>query len=352
MNGRVNDSGKTSSPAKKKREPRSRDLFSSTRPYLIDTILPSECVHLLGGPSGAGKTRWMFQLIETWRKGESVFGFPSHPVPFVYIATDRSYSSVSGLLRSLGIDPERVPIFPAQDLEPESGYSINWLLRQIEKEFPDAKLLIIETIAAFINERNVNDYNTVGRFMRRLSRIAAKKGLTVLATHHASKVKGNERYLNPRDQLLGSGGGWSGFAETIFVMQFADESDVESPYRSLSISPRDAANLKINYKFNPTGQLVYVSPMDVPKKAGRRGRKEKSALNDAIRAFFDKVNAAGKFSFELKELLDAIGDIASKRTTIYRIEAMCDEGTLRRMAQGEYQIVGLQAGKIFEGVLQ
>src|SRR5690242_1448332 len=72
---------------------------------LIDRILPVHEVHILGGPSGAGKTRWLFQMLQEWKAGNSVLGYASNPVPYAYVSTDRSRESVKRTCEDLGIDP-------------------------------------------------------------------------------------------------------------------------------------------------------------------------------------------------------------------------------------------------------
>src|SRR4051794_13985196 len=58
------------------------------REHVIDGLMPVREVHLLGGPSGAGKTTWLMDFLEKWQKEEDIFGHKSHPAAFVYIAGD------------------------------------------------------------------------------------------------------------------------------------------------------------------------------------------------------------------------------------------------------------------------
>ena len=72
------------------------------REYLIESWMPARQVHLLGGSSGAGKTRWLINMLETvWSKGDPVFGHNSHPVPWAFISGDRDWEDMRRMLESL-----------------------------------------------------------------------------------------------------------------------------------------------------------------------------------------------------------------------------------------------------------
>lgn len=336
----------------KSRRRKITDSYDSTRPYLIDAILPAHCLHLLGGPSGAGKTRWLFDLLRNWALGNSLFGFASHPVPWVYVATDRDYASACDTLRELEIDPETVDIYPAWDLEPPEGFAVagfTWLLKQVRKEYPAAKLIVIETAAVFVPKAGLNDYAVIGKFCRDLGRYAKKNNLTILATHHTAKQKGKDKYENPREQLMGSGG-WGGFTETTFIMDFAEPDNSASPYRRLTVMPRNGApNMNFAFKFDKQGRLTQCNPNEIPKHLV--GKQHAQNLRDSFMKFFASLPKENSGVFELKTVLEVLQNQAARRTIIRHIEEMCEEGKLERMAHGTYRLVGLIATQQFEGIL-
>lgn len=342
----------TTKPKRPREKISAIDEIASDRPYLIDAILPAHEIHLVGGPSGAGKTRWLMQLINSWQQGHSVFGFDSHPVPYVYVATDRSKASVYATCRDIGLDPESIPILPALDLESElsGGYSISWLMKLIDEHFPKAKLLIIEAIGTFVPQGKTNDYNEVSKFLRRLSRLCRKRKITIIGIHHTAKEKGKEKYDSPRDKLLGSGGGWSGFSETVFIISLTEPGNPRS-IRRISVCPRvGSPDFDINFKFGDVGQIQYLTKeenaiLTMSKK--QRNLSAETALYD----FFTALKEKKRIAFDLKDALAATSGLCSRSTLIRKIGEFCEEGVLNRDGHGNYRLIGNPHADAFEGTL-
>lgn len=255
-------------------------------------------------------------------------------------------------MRELEIDPETIDIFPAFNLEPKEGFEIagiDWLFKKVKEAYPSAKLWIIETIGAYVPGGKVNDYATVGKFLRALGRQAHKNGITLIATHHTAKQKGKDKYENPREQLMGSGG-WGGFTETTFIMDFAEPDNPASPYRALTIMPRNGApNVKFAYKFDKQGRLSQCSPDEIPRTL--RGRPRDSQVREAFNSYFETLGKKGIDTFKLADIVDALQSKVSRPTVVRRLEELCEEGTLERKARGTYHLSGLKDTAQFEGVL-
>src|SRR5574337_1032951 len=83
--------------------------------YLIDSILPVQQVHLVAGPTGAGKTTWLLQTLLDWHRGKPVLGFCSHPCRWAYIAADRTAQDALMTVMRMGIGPAELPFIPARD---------------------------------------------------------------------------------------------------------------------------------------------------------------------------------------------------------------------------------------------
>jgi hypothetical protein len=325
-----------------------RDAFASTRPYLIDAILPAYEPHILGGPSGSGKTRWLFQMLENWRQGLPIFGFESHPVPYVYVAADRSYASVCDTLRDIAIDPKSVPIIPALDLEQDVvGYTIPWLFDLVKSEHPEAKLIVVEGIGTFVPDGKVNDYHVVSGFLRKISRNCRKAGVTILGIHHTSKEKGGKDgggYENAREKLLGSAA-WAAFAESIFMLDPFKASDPASPYRRLSVFPRNkTAGFIVNYKFGQNGVLQQIGDQDLPQEStNRNGRPPDSGAAVEIYSFLTTLKSENRSAFEISELSSFVGDRVSRATLYRRVEKLVLDGILASTKHGTYEILDFSA---------
>ena len=318
-----------------------RDAFASTRPYLIEALLPAYEVHILGGPSGVNKTRWLFQMLANWSKGNSIFGFASNPVPYVYVSTDRSYASVCETLRDLEIDPDTVPIMPALDSEGEGGYSIPWLFGQIKEDYPEAQFVILEGIATFVPKGEYNNYSVVASFLRKLSRACRKNKVTILGVHHTAKEKGGKTsgYENDREKLLGSAA-WSAFAETVFVMNFHDSSDRDNPYRVLSVFPRNkSADFVVTYRKGEHGRLTQLGVGDKPASLSTKGAPRDAKITSQVQMFVDELRMQGRKDFALQEILVKLGNEASRATLCRRCETLCQIGVLKNSKHGTYEIL-------------
>src|SRR2546425_5842464 len=123
---------------------------------LIDVILPEREVSLLGGPAGSGKTTWALQtLVEQWQRGKDVLGFKSHPVPWMYVSSDRSLDSVSATLERIKVPSRDVRVVSCVDEELDT---IDALMKRVNKETPRPQFLLIDGFLNFLPDRtSMND---------------------------------------------------------------------------------------------------------------------------------------------------------------------------------------------------
>src|SRR5260221_9687737 len=80
---------------------------------LIEEVLPTRRVHLLGGVSDAGKTRWVIPAMLDWEDRKEVLGRASHPVPWAYVIGDRTHQEAKDTMHTMGINPDRIRCIPA-----------------------------------------------------------------------------------------------------------------------------------------------------------------------------------------------------------------------------------------------
>jgi hypothetical protein len=227
--------------------------------YLIDTIMPAREIHLLGGPSGAGKTRWLLSLlINTWSKGQPVFGYRSFPVPWAYVASDRSSVSVDRTLTSMDIPSKLVPIIPAWDKEMslsailDGAYDLK------------AKLVVIESFGSFIDQRNPNSA-CVRKFLMALHRAIVMENLTIIGIMESPKMKPAEVYQLPRQRISGAAA-WAHFTETIMLVEPLDVDSPDSPSRRLTLCPRNAETTLFVGDFRD-GTITFAKAPKVPQKS-------------------------------------------------------------------------------------
>lgn len=226
----------------------------SQNEFLIETIFPAEEVHLIGGPSGAGKSSWLIGFIRDWQKGDSLFGYKSYPQPFVYVSCDRSKPGILRTFKRLKIDPETFPYMPMverDDLLNIPALVDNWL-----KDHPETKVFFIEGLATFApSGRDASDYGKTAGFIKRLTRLCQAKHITIVGIVHSPKMREKDRYLNPRQRVLGSVS-WAAYAETIILVEPACENDPTSGLRHLTLLPRNAPEEVFDLNFTDSGELI------------------------------------------------------------------------------------------------
>ena len=198
-------------------------------PYLIDHIFQAHQNHLLGGPSGAGKTRWLLETFAKWKRGQPIFGHNSHPAPWLYVNSDRNQEDFDAILKSLSIEPGEVPMFPAWDLR--LGY--NGIIDYIAKTQP--RLVVWEGFDHLAGDR-ANSF-VVTNFLQRVSGDMLKLDFTVLGVNERPKMNPRDRYPNPRERISGPAA-WARHASTIFLLEFGVESHPQDPSRNFFVCPR------------------------------------------------------------------------------------------------------------------
>lgn len=297
------------------------------RRYLVDTLLPFYSINMLGGPSGGGKTRWLFQtLLDHWEKGKPVHGFASHPCPWLYVACDRPVEAAAETLHKLGYDPDRVRTFGAME---EGVLELEGIIRHVlTKCDPKPELIVLDPITMVCGKLNINDYVQVSRWMGTVWRIIKSAGVSIIGLCHQPKMKEDSYYLNPRQRLMGSAA-WAACSDTVIMVEPPPgkvTAETEK-LRKLVILPRNASGIYMDLQFDSNGRLC---EMD-------------AALNDALFDAFLRSHKAGT-EFKTEEIIAKMEDAGvSGRTTKRLIAAALDGGYIERVSHGVYKICDLLA---------
>ncbi len=289
------------------------------RAYLIDRILPHTEVHLIGGPSGAGKTRWLFQtLIDRWLKSKDVFGYRCHPCPWLYISGDRSYDDAAETLEQLGYDPESVPIYSAVD---KGEFNLFLMMDKISEMTVPPKLLVIEGLASLTPDKcDLNKYKDIARFLSGLTVRCKRNDATILGVVHSPKMKEDAQYSNPRQRLMGSVA-WAAYSGTVILIEQPHAGSPEaSSLRRLTLLPRNAPEMYLDLQFSSEGRLVEVD----------------AALNDVLfDTFLSKFKPGAEF--KTSDALETMEKVMS-RATVYRlIDAATIAGYIEKVSHGLYR---------------
>lgn len=264
------------------------------RRYLIDKILPARQVHLIGGPSGIGKTRWIIHLIKDWLKGNQVLGFNSNPDRLMYFATDRNEESLEDTLAPFDING---------DFKWKSLLNTKQSIEEIIKAHLGIRVFIFDPIMLFVPGYRYVDYGCVATFLRHLTSLCVEYDVTILGIVHTTKAKEGEGFSNPRERLLGSAA-WGAYAETLFIL---GSDNFENPdiaqIRYVHVLPRNAKEFRLFWKFSDEG---------TPEPASNP-----ASIEDSYRAFIDAI--PDEIIINRTGLLQISNRLGISQSTMYRI---------------------------------
>lgn len=221
--------------------------------YLVYKILPAYELHLLGGPSGAGKTRLVFQIYRQWCQEHRFLEWETNgpPPETMYLAFDRSTASIA----------ETMADFPGLKIPWASCRNQNINILRLPELYPKVKLFIIDGIATQLESGKTQDYTRVSEYVRSLGKMCEIHKITIIGLMHSPKTKKNEGYENPRQRLHGSVA-WAAFGESVFLFEPKEAKNPANTERRLFVCPRNAPECFLDYKFNKQGNLDPVTPED------------------------------------------------------------------------------------------
>jgi len=222
--------------------------------WLVEGIIPTEELHLIGGPSGAGKTTWVIQWLEQWHEGkvESFFGHKVNPLPFCYASVERSDAGVQRKLKRLGINPKTFPWIAGST-------SLDGVITEAKKKYPNAAVLFIDGFACFAPgpKPGKTEYKVISDFLIGCSKKCRDQHLTIFGIVHSPKMKAAEVYHNPRQRVLGSVA-WAAMSDCIMLVEpKLTENEQITPLRNFFLLPREAPEEVYEMTFE-TGRLELI----------------------------------------------------------------------------------------------
>lgn len=201
--------------------------------YLVSSWFPKGEVSLIGAPSGAGKTSFGLNLLETLRNGREVWGHPAKARDYRVLSHDRSKRSIVSTVKSLGLPvdevlPRVIRLTTKQQLaNPADVFGVCLSAN------PGVEVWFIEGLDMWIPEMNKMD--VVAPILDGLQRLATLHDVAVIATVGSPKQKGKDKYTG-RDALFGSAA-LARKAETIVTVGWTDDDDPNS-VRKVVVMPR------------------------------------------------------------------------------------------------------------------
>jgi len=240
------------------------------RPYVmgplqgeIDGWFPLGEVSLVGAPSGASKTTFLYQMLLAQKEGEMFLGHTTFRRKFAVAAVDRGEAAHETTMQRMGLPLKAIP-FGRMKLAWDIG-AVQQIIRWLEKlqsQGAMPEVIVVEGVDMLVSE--VGEIKCITEFMVALDRVAKHFNIAVIGTLGSPKLKIKQGYSAKRDNLLGSQA-WARLSETVVVLQFPEGDDIKG-LRLLFALLRNAPAEKFTLGFKD-GKLAEVADVDLEVSA-------------------------------------------------------------------------------------
>ena len=211
------------------------NVYQSSPP-VIDGLLYAGTYLFVGAPK-VGKSFFMAQLAYHISTGLPLWGYTVHKGTVLYLALEDDYRRLQErLYRMFGTDSTENLHFAI--CAKQLGCGLDEQLQKFEREHPDTKLIIIDTLQK-VREAGgekfsyANDYEIVGR----LKRLADNQKICLLLVHHTRKQQADDKF----DMISGTNG-LLGAADGAFMLQKEKRTDSTA---ALEVSGRDQQDQRL-----------------------------------------------------------------------------------------------------------
>jgi len=162
--------------------------------WLVEQLLPSGGLSVIGGKPKAGKSTTVRNLCLSVARGERFLGFPTAKGAVIYCAFEEKRGEVRNHFRLLGAEPED-EIFSFVGQAPE------YFVEQVRPILGKVKpcLVVLDTLAKVARVQDLNDYAQVMKALDPFLHLARQTGAHLMMVHHNGK---SDR--DGGDNLLGS----------------------------------------------------------------------------------------------------------------------------------------------------
>ena len=207
-----------------------------SRPYIIDGLLYSGAYILAGAPK-IGKSFLVAQLAYHISVGQMLWNYEVQKGTVLYLALEDDYQRLQErMFRMFGVegtDNLHFAVYAKQ-----IGNGLDEQLERFMREYPDAKLIIIDTLQK-IREAGgdaysyANDYDIVGQ----MKKFADRHGICLLLVHHTRKQPAGDKF-----EMISGTTGLLGCADGALLLQKENRTDLSA---TLDIVGRDQPDQRL-----------------------------------------------------------------------------------------------------------
>lgn len=231
--------------------------------WIIDTILPAGCFHVLSGPPAIGKTTWMLQQLYEWENGRPVLGFASRPCSWAYLATEKSLLASDKRLRGLGLGDWQVEMYSVESVLPRlaSGGidTTGDVFGRIMTKLKHVDLLVLEGIQSFMPKagkgQSQNQCELLWMASLRDTLIRNNMKTIIATTHDVKSLPQGTDVGNSRARVLGTQG-FIGSIETTILIESTEKANSKCYDRKVTVMGREFADIELTYERGAGGRFV------------------------------------------------------------------------------------------------
>lgn len=285
--------------------------------FVVRDLFPTDTFHLIYGPSGAGRSTLLFQIMWEWHHGREVLGHESFPAPFILISTLQSKAALGATLRFLGMDPSKIPILSLLDQRNREDRTIQHAYRLAENFVARPKVLFIDGMTGLCPE-NVAIYRQAYMFLMDIAHECSQHNFTVIGTASCGKSDDESKRQYPIGSVA-----WTEMASTKISIEPTDRQDPTNPDRTILIRPRLFPPSSAKYTLDPETHLFVPAEEMTSEKA--------SLLNGWLEQFSPDQELAAA------DIVTGGAQLGISKATVYRwIKEWVDLGLLKKASKGRY----------------
>lgn len=295
--------------------------------FIVQDLFPAEEVHIIFGPTRAGKTSLALQAFDDFCHARPVLGYKSYPAPACFISCGRNRASLRAHMQRLHLDPNNLPHLGLPEILRADEYNLAAAYQCAKQLLPAVRVLFLDGMDTLASG-NRNDSRDASHSLISATRFCYENQLTVIGTAPAVKAKEGSGYLDPLDRISGSGSIMSHTATKILIERWKTK-DITEPTRRVTLCPSQMPEIIKFARFSESGTLT--TWIDAPEDA-------QSATNPRHRLDAWLTEQSDEL-LPLEALRAFLSELNLSESTLFRwLDDQCELGVLERKARGKYFI--------------